>query len=290
MAASNLGRPVSARFRISGIPIFTYHGVCAASSIRARGREASYWIGRDAFENQLGCIRRLGYRSTLLDRLCFSQEVSSNDELQVVLTFDDGLASAYELIFPLLQEYGFHGVFFLNTAMIGKAGFLSWREIRLMQRDGHSFQSHSHQHVYLPWLPKSELAYQVGISKWMIEDSLGTRVDFLSAPFGEVNQRVVDTAQKQGYRAVCNSWSWPARTGTATINRVCVERSTTLGTFQNLLRGRPVAYWVRAASWAVRYIPKKLLLRFLPSSAPVETNSSENDYEISATHSPFCSD
>ena len=39
----------------------------------------------------------------------------------VILTFDDGLVTDYEIAFPLLAEFGQRAVFFLNTATIGQA-------------------------------------------------------------------------------------------------------------------------------------------------------------------------
>ena len=57
-------------------------------------------------------------------------------------------------------------------------------------------------------------------------------VDFLAAPYGLLDRRVLDTAREVGYQAVCGSLSWPARPGAAIVNRVAVYRNTTTARYR----------------------------------------------------------
>jgi len=281
--------PSTSRFPgLSGVPVFTYHGVTESEVIDAPSRERKYWVRLGAFNQQMNEIRRLEYRVRLLDDLWSIPEPHDLSDRSVVLTFDDGLASAYEVIFPILRQKGFRANFFLNTATVGMNGFLTWRQIKEMQGAGMSFQSHSHEHVYLSWLPDDQLARQLDISKRTIEDHLGCAVDFLSCPFGDLNARVIQGALKAGYTAVCTSMDWPATPGARTVNRVVVYCSTTRGEFQSLITGGASAYGRRAGAWAIKYFFKRLLGRAWPGPAPVGKTSLETkDGASSAASASF---
>jgi len=157
----------------------------------------------------------------------------------VVLTFDDGRATDYEVAFPLLLAAGARAEFFINTATIERAGYLTWSQIVEMHRGGMSFQSHAHDHVLLPGLPERLLRNELETSKRLIEDRVGRGVDFLAAPYGLLDRHVVGVAREVGYQAVCSSLSWPARPGGAIVNRVAVYRDTTAARFAGILGRQP---------------------------------------------------
>ena len=253
---------------LRGVPVFMYHGLSCSNAINVPPREQKYWLRRELFGQHLNQIRSCGYAVVRLGDLWNEGTATPWRACTAVLTFDDGLESAYEIAYPLLLEAAVRADFFVNTAAIGRPGFLSWQQIGEMQRAGMSFQSHSHDHVYLTWLAEEALEQQLRRSKQMLEDRLAQRVDFLSAPYGELNSRVVRASQQVGYKAVCSSWSWPARTSSRVVSRVGIDRHTNLREFRRLLTGNPRTYFVRAARGCLMYLPKRLVLRFRPSQPP----------------------
>lgn len=256
------------RLRLGGVPVFTYHGLLHSEEIEVPSRERKYWIPGARFREQLNQIRGSGYQVRLLGELWNATDTPQALGPSAVLTFDDGLASDYEIACPLLLEAGMRATFFVNTATVGERGFLNWGQIVEMQRGGMSFQSHSHNHVYLTWLPIGQLERQLRESKRMLQDRLGQSVEFLAAPYGDLNGRVLEVARRVGYRAMCNSRSWPTRPGERTANRVVVYRHTTPREFHQLLTGSPVCYAARAARETLKSFAQRLLLRFWPSPPP----------------------
>ncbi len=266
---------VRQHLRLRGVPVFVYHGLINSEDIEAPSRERKYWILEKRFREHLNQIRRGGFRVRRLGELWNggrgTPSTACRDRWRaptVVLTFDDGLASHYQVAYPALLEADVRADFFVNTATVGGRRFLSWGQVAEMQRAGMSFQSHSHDHVYLTWLPVGTLERQLRDSKCRLEDRLGHSVDFLSVPYGDLNDRVLEVARQVGYQAVCNSRSWPARPCARTVNRVVVYRHTTPHDFLQLLVGDPVCYAARAARETFMYFPKRLLLRFWPSPPP----------------------
>ncbi len=248
---------------LGGTPVFLYHGLTLLLAPECPVRERKYWVSAAQFRDHLACISRETHEAVLLHELWDSTDGSKRQKLPVALTFDDGNRSDYEITFPLLLEAGLQAEFFVNTATVGRKGFLSWQQIGVMQRSGMSFQSHSHDHVYLSRLASRETERQLRLSKQILEARLGREVEFVAAPYGDLSAEVIKIAMQVGYRAVCTSWSWPAQPGAHLVNRAVVYSNTSPRAYEGLLAGRPASYAISAARGAVMFLPKRMLLRFL---------------------------
>lgn len=113
------------------LPIFYYHHISGSE-----------------FENHLRYLSLNGYSSLscaeTMDRI-FNNDPQNGR--QVMLTFDDGLASFYTEVFPLLKKYRTKAVAYIVSAWIGQPGFLSWQQCREMHQSGLvDIQSHSQTH------------------------------------------------------------------------------------------------------------------------------------------------
>jgi peptidoglycan/xylan/chitin deacetylase (PgdA/CDA1 family) len=249
---------------VPGVPIFMYHVLTEEARPLSADRAAKYRLPAAVFREHLALMRSDGFQPTLIARLWGDRGGAAGGR-PVGLSFDDGDLSNYMLAFPALMDAGAPADFFVNTATVGRPGFLSWPQISEMHRAGLSFQSHSHDHVVLLGLSAAALEGQLGDSKRLLEDRLGTPVDFLAAPYGLLNRRVVRAAREVGYRAVCTSWNWPARPGAATLGRLAVHDRTTPAEFSQLLQGRPAILARRMARALLAQVPKRILLRLKPS-------------------------
>ena len=247
---------------LGGAPVLMYHGIGDSIPAGASDREGRYWVSPESLERQLAQMRAGGQSIVSLQTFWAGREGPAHQ--QVVLTFDDGRATDYKLAFPLLLAAGARAEFFVNTATIGQSGYLAWDQIAEMHRAGMTFQSHSHDHVVLPGLPPQVLKNELHTSKHLLEDRVGCGVEFLAAPYGLLDRRVLDTAREVGYQAVCGSLSWPARPGAAIVNRVPVCRNTTTARFEAILARQPSAYLPGGARTMLMYLPKRVLLKVGP--------------------------
>jgi peptidoglycan/xylan/chitin deacetylase (PgdA/CDA1 family) len=238
---------------LSGVPIFNYHGLADLVPPEVAVAARQFWLTPAKFRSHLVHIRENGFQTILLDPLK-SRVLSPAPELRnVALTFDDGLLTDYETAFPLLAGFGMKATFFLNTATIGQDGYLNWAKIAEMQRHGMSFQSHSHRHLDLTVLPTPALDAELAESKQRLEDHLGAQVDFIAAPRGVLDRRVIRRALLIGYRAVCSTRCWPARPGSTVITRVTLHREVQIEEFRGFLTGE---FWPYACR-----LSRGLLLR-----------------------------
>ena len=248
---------------LGGAPVFLYHGLTLLFAPECPVRERKYWVSAAQFRDHLACISREDHQAVLLHEFWDSTDGSKRQKLPIALTFDDGNSSDYEITFPLLLEAGLQAEFFVNTATVGRKGFLSWQQIGVMQRSGMSFQSHSHDHVYLSQLTSRETERQLRLSKQILEARLGREVEFVAAPYGDLSAEVIKVAMQVGYRAVCTSWSWPAQPGAHLVNRAVVYSNTSPRAYEGLLAGRPACYAIRSAIGAALFLRRQALFRFL---------------------------
>lgn len=245
---------------LHGTPVLTYHGLACEQQQGMSLRERKYWVPPVRFREQLAVLGQEHYECMTVSRFWVTPGAAGSRK-SVVLTFDDGRISDYEIAFPALMEAGLPATFFVNTASIGAPGHVTWPQIREMSQAGMSFQSHSHNHLYLSPLPIPELRYQLEYSKRMLEDQLGAAVAFLAAPYGDLSKSVIAGALEAGYSAVCCGYSWPAQSGSETISRPVIYGTTTVADFRCLASRDPFFYCARAVRSALLYVPKECVLK-----------------------------
>jgi len=251
---------------LRGIPVLQYDGLGTALPAEVDARLAAHWVAPVSLGRQLASIREHGYRVVrLYDAWSPDGTGERTPRPAVVLTFDDGRAADYEVAFPLLLAAGIRAEFFINTARLGQPGYLSWARIAEMHRAGMSFQSHAHDHVALPALSARLLRHELRASKRLLEDFLGRAVDFVAAPHGLVDRRVVDAVQEAGYQAICASRGWPARRGEAVVNRITVFRDTSEAQFAAILARDPLGYVPALARGFLTRLQQRLALRLRAS-------------------------
>jgi peptidoglycan/xylan/chitin deacetylase (PgdA/CDA1 family) len=141
-------------------------------------------------------------RSLLVDGLWSSSKPG------ILISFDDGLKSNYDVAAPLLEEYGFTGWFmipvaFLNATsaehrefasknQISHHGFnlanlaMSWDDVRDLESRGHVITCHSMQHKRLSnLLSDAELHDEIVLAKRALESRLGHPVSGFTWVGGE---------------------------------------------------------------------------------------------------------
>lgn len=136
----------------------------------------------------------------------FEAHVKALQGKDVVFTFDDGGMSFYTTAAPILETYGFRGLFFISTNYIGTPGFLSIVQIKDLEKRGHVIGSHSHTHPHdFTKLMAEEIQYEWNESMMILRDILGDAVIPASIPNGYSSNQVVEQAFKCGYSDIYTS-------------------------------------------------------------------------------------
>lgn len=123
---------------------------------------------------------------------------------QIQLCFDDGFYGIYDYRM-YLQEKNIKPTVFLAISLIGKDGYLSEEEIRVLQDMGFRFQSHSVSHQNLTLFSDKDLKYELEHSKSTLEEKLGQPVDEICFPIGYFSERVINACLAAGYTKLYTS-------------------------------------------------------------------------------------
>ena len=162
-----------------------------------------YKLARGEFERHLAAIRAAvsAQRVGVVTRLS-----PESQEAPVLLTFDDGGASAYDPVAGLLEENGWRGHFFVTTGRIGTRGFLDAAQIRELHARGHVVGSHSCSHpTKMAGSARDQLDREWRDSIRALEDILSEAVTVASVPGGAYSPRVGESAAEAGIEVLFNS-------------------------------------------------------------------------------------
>ena len=251
MAARQLGRT----------PVLMYHGILSGGD----GSRDKYGVTVANFQKQLARLQTLGFRVIALSELRDTKLCGPS----AVITFDDGLSSDYLNAFPALGACGMTAHFFVNTANVDRPGFMTWKQIREMDRAGMEIGSHGHQHVDHSQPSEERLTAELSLSQRILSEELGHAIDWFAPPYGFVNQKTIRAARAAGFSGVATSRIATAKAGCAVVPRVAIESTTTAQEFEAILAGDTSLYLKRNLRALGLYLPKQLLLRFKPSALGV---------------------
>jgi peptidoglycan/xylan/chitin deacetylase (PgdA/CDA1 family) len=182
------------------VPVLAYH--------RLGSRPSSMTMESSAFRRQMLYLRDNGYRVIpLSDLLQFLDGKRQLPAKAVVITFDDGHRSVYDLAFPMLRELGYPATFFVYTDYIGNGG-VDPEQLREMSDSGlitvlpHS-KTHSNLAVRQPG--ENDEAYRQRLHREVREagDKLakivGKPMFAYAYPYGDANAQVMSLLQQGGY-------------------------------------------------------------------------------------------
>jgi len=185
------------------VPVLVYHKFSKRTSDRMTVRE-------DAFEEQMAFLKRNGYRVITLDDLfAFLDGKRPIPSKSVVITFDDGWRSMYEIAYPILRKYGYPATLFVYTDLIRpSASTLDWDKIREMARNGMDIQCHTKTHRSLGKIEADEsfqeyfeaIRAELVESARIIKRQTNKDVKYLAYPFGDTNSLVIAMAGRLGFQ------------------------------------------------------------------------------------------
>ena len=156
----------------------------------------------NSFADQMNYLVDGGYVSITPDELAegLAGEIKL-PEKPVLITFDDGYTDNYTNAFPILKALGLRATIFVIPASIGKSGYMTWDNLKEMEKSGITIESHTMNHIKLEELPDDEIRKELLDSKTVLEDNLGHPIEFLAYPTGTYNLHIAGIARDVGYKA-----------------------------------------------------------------------------------------
>jgi peptidoglycan/xylan/chitin deacetylase (PgdA/CDA1 family) len=213
------------------VPILSYH------RLSTTGKADNMIMPVERFESQMMYLQKNGYTVITIEQ--FMDYINFRNQIprkSVVITFDDGWKSIYEVAYPILKKFQYPATLFIYTNFIGARKAMSWDQIKELSENGFSIHCHSKSHRYLNRMKKGEsfrryyqaLKEELFDAKMMIQEKVGKECKYLAYPYGAYNNLVIAMAEKYGYYG-----GFTARRGVNPFyrNRYKINRSMIYGEY-----------------------------------------------------------
>lgn len=182
------------------VPIIMYHSVAPACEEKNR-----LCVTADTFARQMLFLRERNYNVIPLEGL--AELIKNKKKIPpktIVITMDDGYKNIYQCAFPMLKKYNLPAAVFIIVNEVGRVqnDRLSWEEIKAMQASGlinigsHCFGPEPLVNLKDDALVKEEIF----ASKKILEEKLGSSIEFFSYPEGRFNAKIRQLVIDAGYR------------------------------------------------------------------------------------------
>lgn len=183
-------------YRRMAVPILMYHYVSELPE-DADDVRTDLTISPDLFRAHMDALFYQGYTPISLYDL--DNALLTGEQLPpkpVVLTFDDGYIDHYTNVFPVLQQYGFTGTFFIITSTADEANpaYVSWAQIAEMSSAGMDMESHTKTHSDLRSRAYDFLVYEMLGSMESLNAYTGRTTHMFSYPVGRYDDATLSVA------------------------------------------------------------------------------------------------
>ena len=142
-------------------------------------------IRMEVFSQQMEQIKNLGYEFYHPDNFLKEFQIPKKEK-KILITIDDGFKSFYNEAWPYLKKNKIPFILFVSTEPVGKNGYMTWDEIKEIQKSKIGFIGHhSHTHEYLIDMSENEFIEDIETATKIFKKELGYVPSIFSYPFGE---------------------------------------------------------------------------------------------------------
>ena len=239
------------------ILVLTYHKVCGAEANRER---EFYTVSRDSFVAQIKAVLQAGYHEVHSEDLLEGRNANGARAAKFLLTFDDGTADHYEIVFPVLKELGLRGIFFVPTVRLNRPGYLTDAQVREISQAGQAIGFHGHEHVRLDRATDDQMRNQFQLARDSITRLTGTAPLFFAPPGGFMSEHLREVAMGFGVEAIRTMhWGFNRHPDRTALETVPVHRHLSKPQFQKILEGKQPS--------RLLYLGKQAAKAFVPARA-----------------------
>ncbi|GGG73441.1 polysaccharide deacetylase family protein [Paenibacillus radicis (ex Gao et al. 2016)] len=186
-------------------------------------------LSSERFESQMSLLKENGFHVIDIGQYTeFIRNGGSVPDNAVLLTFDDGYESFYNVAYPVLKKYEYPAVNFVIVSAIDKRtglAKLTWDQMREMQKSGMSFYSHTYDlhhygeadadggtkplmtvRLYNKETGKTEtdavyvkrIVNDLALAEKRLKEELGNERGILAFPYGAFNEEVLRELEPLG--------------------------------------------------------------------------------------------
>ena len=173
------------------VPILMYHRV-GALPIRAPAITKALTVPSRTFAAQMRWLHASGFHAITQGQLLGASLLGLPlPRRPILITFDDGYRDVLWNAAPLLHRLRMPATMYVITDRVdgNDPSFVTWSELRRLERLGFDIGSHTVHHVDLTRDSPEAAAAELVVSKRTLEQRLGRAVPWFAYPLGRVDRR-----------------------------------------------------------------------------------------------------
>lgn len=177
----NIIIPLIGRFKIQNnkyCNVIYYHDIVEGSG------DSFDLTNFDVFKRHMEYLINQGYETITFDEL--NSDKLAYSPKRVLIAFDDGWTSNYDLIFKYMQERGLKYNIFLAVGLINNdSRYLTWAKVREMNKSGIvGFGAHTYSHVCFKDIKEVDVDKEIKLANDVFYNELGFYPQDFCYPYG----------------------------------------------------------------------------------------------------------
>jgi peptidoglycan/xylan/chitin deacetylase (PgdA/CDA1 family) len=180
------------------VNVLMYHHIQDEETAKKNG-QTGLSVAPDFFRKHLQYLKDNGYSViTMTDLKNFFNGGPNLPQKPVMITLDDGYKDNYELMYPILKEFGMKANIFVATGLLNNPGYMSWDDLNQM-KDLVYFGNHTWSH-HSSAGTKEKQTEEIGLADKQLNEH-GLNGDKIFAyPYGGASRIAEEVLTNNGYQ------------------------------------------------------------------------------------------